>query len=180
MVRSSILLKSMTRAKLRQRAKKIKLVLTDVDGVLTDTGIYYSVEGEELYRFSRRDGMGVDVLRKQAIETALITSENSQIVRRRGEKLLVRHLLLGIKDKFAYLPEILKLSGLTIAELAYIGDDINDFAIMQEIARFGLTGAPCDAMPVIAKVSHFHSKVNGGHGAFRDFAEWILELRGTR
>ncbi len=156
---------------MRQRARKIKLVLTDVDGVLTDSGIYYSADGEELYRFSRRDGMGVEVLRKAGIETAIITSENSQIVRRRGEKLLIQHLFLGIKDKLAYLPDIMKASGLTIEELAYIGDDVNDLGIMQEISKLGLTGTPCDALPVIMKVSHYRSKIDGGYGAFRDFAE---------
>lgn len=180
LVTSSIKQKRLTRSQLRQRARKIKLALTDVDGVLTDTGIYYSVNGEELYRFSRRDGMGVDVLRKAGIETAIITSENSQIVRRRGEKLLVQYLFLGIKDKLAYLPEIMKASGLTIDQLAYIGDDVNDLGIMQEINRFGLTGAPCDALPVIIHSSHYHSKIDGGYGAFRDFAEWILQLRGNQ
>lgn len=171
---------NLTLAQLRRRSKNIKLVLTDVDGVLTDTGIYYSAKGEELYRFSRRDGMGVDILRKAGIETAIITSEDSQIVRRRAEKLLVQHLFLGIKDKLAHLPEIMKSSGLTVAELAYIGDDVNDLGIMQQIYTSGLTGAPNDALPVIVKSSHHHSKIDGGYGAFRDFAEWILQLRGSQ
>ncbi len=172
--------KKLTLQQLRLRAKNIKLVLTDVDGVLTDTGIYYSAKGEELYRFSRRDGMGVDILRAAGIATAIITSEQSMIVQRRSEKLQIKNVFLGIKDKAGFLPEITSITKLQPSEMAYIGDDVNDLGIMREIAEVGLTGAPKDAIAMIAKSSHFHSNVDGGQGAFRDFAEWILGLRQTK
>jgi len=172
--------KKSTLQQLRQRARSIRLVLTDVDGVLTDTGIYYSAKGEELYRFSRRDGMGVDILRAAGIETGIITSEDSVIVKRRSEKLQIRHAFLGIKDKAGLLPEIMNITKLQLSELAYIGDDVNDLGIMLKIAEDGLTGSPHDALPIIRKASHFYSGVDGGRGAFRDFAEWILGLRQTK
>lgn len=165
---------TLTPAVLRQRARKIKLVLTDVDGVLTDGGIYYNEKGEELYRFSRRDGMGVDLLRNAGIETGLVTSEQSEIVRRRAEKLKLPYVFLGIKDKRNHLTEILKASGLTINQLAYIGDDVNDLEIIRHIGQFGLAASPADAVAVVAKEVQYQCVARGGHGAFREFAEWVL------
>jgi 3-deoxy-D-manno-octulosonate 8-phosphate phosphatase (KDO 8-P phosphatase) len=168
---------TLTGTEARRRARRIRLVLTDVDGVLTDTGIYYSARGEEIYRFSRRDGMGTDILRSEGIETGLITSEDSDIIRRRVEKLRLHHAYLGIKDKRAHLPVILQASGLSLREIAFIGDDVNDLGIIREIHASGLTGAPADAVPVILGAVHYRCLERGGHGAFRDFADWILGLR---
>jgi len=166
---------TLTSAGIRQRARKIKLVLTDVDGVLTDGGIYYNEAGEELYRFSRRDGMGVDLLRNAGIEAGLVTSEQSEIIRRRAEKLKLQYVFLGIRDKRGHLTEILKAAGLTINQLAYIGDDVNDLEIIRHIGQFGLTASPADAVAVVAKEVHYRCAARGGHGAFREFVEWILQ-----
>lgn len=160
---------------LRRRAKKIRLVLTDVDGVLTDAGIYYSKDGEELYRFSRRDGMGFDLLRAKSIEMGILTSENSEIVRRRAEKLKVRHIFLGVKDKAAYLPRILDQTGARPDEIAYIGDDVNDLGIIRNIGSHGITAAPADAVPPILKAVHIRCSLQGGHGAFRELADWLID-----
>lgn len=162
---------------LRKRARNIKLVLADNDGVLTDTGVYYGENGEMFKRFSIRDGMGVELLRKAGIETAIITSETSPSVRKRAEKLRMIYLYLGIQNKAEHLPTILEETQLQLENLAYIGDDVNDFAIMQEIARKGLTATPKDGMPVVRPVALYQCKFPGGHGAFRDFAEWLLALR---
>jgi 3-deoxy-D-manno-octulosonate 8-phosphate phosphatase (KDO 8-P phosphatase) len=161
------------------RAQRIKLVLTDVDGVLTDTGVFYSARGEEMRRFSIRDGMGMEILRDHGIETAMISREGSENVRARSAKLKLRWQFLNIWDKHEALAEVLKETGLQVNELAYIGDDVNDLEIMKLIAPHGLTGCPQDAMPVIQEVSHFHSAVKGGYGAFRDFADWILRHAGN-
>jgi len=166
-------------AKLRERAAALKLVLTDNDGVLTDTGVYYSEAGEALKRFSIRDGMGVELLRKAGIETAIITSEVSPSVRRRAEKLQMPRTYLGIKDKRGYLETILRENNLAVHQLGYIGDDVNDLEIIEAIRGAGLTAAPADAMPAIARSVHYVCRANAGHGAFRDFAEWILQLRTT-
>jgi 3-deoxy-D-manno-octulosonate 8-phosphate phosphatase (KDO 8-P phosphatase) len=162
---------------LRQRARRIRLVLTDSDGVLTDCGVYYSDRGEALRRFSVRDGMGVERLRDAGIATAIVTRELSGCVERRAAKLGLPHLFLGVRDKAAHLPAILAETGLELGDLAYIGDDVNDLGIMAAIGERGLTGAPADAMPDVLAACHYRCVERGGHGAFRDFAEWILALR---
>jgi 3-deoxy-D-manno-octulosonate 8-phosphate phosphatase (KDO 8-P phosphatase) len=162
---------------LRIRARRIRLVLTDSDGVLTDTGVYYSAEGEVMKKFSIRDGMGVERLRVAGIETAIMTGELSGSVRRRAEKLGMPFLYLGVKEKKNFLPEVLRETGCTLGELAYIGDDLNDLEILREIHPHGITAAPGDAVPQIARMVHYHCRAPGGHGAFREFAEWLLDLR---
>ena len=153
------------------------MILTDSDGVLTDTGVYYSANGEELKRFSIRDGMGVERLRAAGIETAIITGEICLSVKRRAEKLKLRHFYPGIRDKGAYLATVLDQTGLRLDSLGYIGDDLNDFEVIGQINSAGLTAAPSDALPQISEVVHYRCGAAGGHGAFRDFAEWILALR---
>lgn len=160
---------------LRRRAARIKLVLTDCDGVLTDAGVYYSERGEELKRFSIRDGMGFQLLREAGIAVVIITGERSPSVARRAEKLKAR-ALLGVEDKARHLEGLLAETGFTAGELAYIGDDINDLGVMAAIAPHGLVGAPADATPRVQELVHWISAKEGGHGAFRDFAEWILSL----
>src|SRR5437588_11265662 len=145
-------MKKLTEAEIRRRAKAIRLVLTDVDGVLTDTGVYYSGDGEELKRFSIRDGMGMDRLRDAGIATAMITREDSPRVEARSKKLGLPYYFPGIYDKLIYLSELLNKTGFAVHELAYIGDDVNDVEIMQEIAKKGLTGCPGDAMPEVVRV----------------------------
>jgi 3-deoxy-D-manno-octulosonate 8-phosphate phosphatase (KDO 8-P phosphatase) len=162
---------------LLRRTARLKLVITDVDGVLTDGGIFFSEAGEALKRFSVRDGMGVERLRQQGIETAFLTRERSAIVARRAEKLQVRHCYLGVADKEAFLPELLEQARVTAEEIAYIGDDVNDEGIMSVVAERGLVGAPLDAVPSVLRRAHHCCALPGGCGAFRDFAEWILDLR---
>ena len=164
-------------AELARRAAAVRLVLTDSDGVLTDTGVYYSERGEELKRFSIRDGMGVERLRNAGIETGIVTGERSPSVLRRAEKLALRHVLLGVKDKLGAVRALCEAEGLTLAEVAFIGDDVNDLEVLGVLTVQGLTAAPADALPsVLGTVIHVCS-APGGHGAFRDFAEWILGHR---
>jgi len=164
---------------LRFRAARLRLVITDVDGVLTDGGVFYSDRGESMKRFSVRDGMGVERLRLAGMETAFMTRELSPIVSRRAEKLRLAHVYLGVNDKRAALDQVLVEAGLEPPQVAYIGDDVNDREIMQAVAEQGLTGAPADAEPEILRLAHHRSQRPGGHGAFREFAEWILGLRGA-
>jgi 3-deoxy-D-manno-octulosonate 8-phosphate phosphatase (KDO 8-P phosphatase) len=172
-------LKKLTQTVLRRRAREIRLVLTDSDGVLTDTGVYYSESGEAFKRFSIRDGMGVERLRAAGIETGIITGENSPSVRQRAAKLRLQHVYLGIRNKRSHLESILQETGLAPNQLAYIGDDVNDLGIIQEIRGAGLTAAPLDAMGVVRRAVHYRTAARGGNGAFREFAEWILRLRGS-
>ena len=162
---------------LADRALKIKLILSDVDGVLTDTGVYYGQEGEALKRFSIRDGMGMELLREAGIETAFLTRENSPVVKARSEKLKLPYYFPGVVDKGAFLQTVLQQTGLEEENLAYIGDDVNDLEIINIIGKKGLTGAPGDAITSVLNEVHYVANVRGGNGAFRDFADWILELR---
>lgn len=126
-------------------------------------------------RFSIRDGMGVERLRKFAgIEVGIITGEVSGPVQKRAEKLQIEELHQGIKDKPAVLRDLLERHQLTAAEVAYIGDDTNDVAIMKLV---GLAGCPVDGTPFARKVAHYICPSRGGHGAFRDFAEFIIAAK---
>jgi len=157
---------------LKKKAKQIKLLLTDSDGVLTDTGVYYSANGEELKRFSIRDGMGVERLKNLVnVETGIITGEESESVKKRAEKLNIVELHLGCKDKAAELERIMTLKNLKLEEVAFIGDDMNDFEIMTKV---GLAACPVDAFPEIKKAADFLCENKGGNGAFREFAEYII------
>jgi 3-deoxy-D-manno-octulosonate 8-phosphate phosphatase (KDO 8-P phosphatase) len=158
-----------------RRASRIRLVLTDCDGVLTDAGVYYSERGEELKRFSIRDGMGFERLRRAGIAVAIVTGETSGSVVRRAEKLGAMGFF-GVVDKAARLPAVLDETGASLGEVAYIGDDINDLGVIAAVGGAGLVGAPADAMPEVRRVAHYVTEARGGRGAFREFAEWILRL----
>jgi len=159
---------------LAKKARKIKLVLTDNDGVLTDTGVYYSDDGEMLKRFSIRDGMGVERLKKiLQIETGIVTGELSGSVKKRAEKLGIKELHLGIKDKPNLLKQILKEKNLKTENVAFIGDDVNDVELIKVV---GLSASPADAMPDIKKIVDYVCDEKGGNGAFREFAELIIVL----
>jgi len=162
---------------LADRALNIKLILSDVDGVLTDTGVYYGPDGEAFKRFSIRDGMGIELLRSAGIETAFLTREISPVVKARSEKLKLQYYFPGVVDKGAFLQNVLEQTGLEEENIAYIGDDVNDLEIIKAIAKKGLTGAPGDAITSVMNEVHYVANVRGGNGAFRDFADWILELR---
>ncbi len=159
---------------LEERAKKIKLVLTDSDGVLTDTGVYYSDDGEVMKRFSIRDGMGVERLRNElGIETGIITGELSGSVLKRAEKLNIIYLYRGVKDKKSLLSEVLTGLKLEKENIAYIGDDVNDIALINEV---GLSATPSDGTIFVKDIAHYICRNKGGNGAFREFAELIIAL----
>lgn len=158
---------------LKEKAIKIKLLLTDCDGVLTDGGVYYGENGEVLKKFNIRDGMGVERLLKYAnVETGIITGEVSPSVKKRAEKLKITELHLGIKDKPAVLHAILQRKNLQADEVAYIGDDTNDVEIMKLV---GLSACPADALIFTKNIAHYICENKGGEGAFREFTELIIQ-----
>jgi len=158
---------------LAQKCRKIKMVLTDVDGVLTDGGMYYSKEGEIMKKFNTRDGMGVELLSKQKIGSIIITRENSTIVKKRGKKIKVLKTYVGILKKESLLPEICKKYSLNLENIAYIGDDINDFEIMRKV---GFSCTPNDGIKKIKDISDYVCTAKGGHGAFREVSDLILKF----
>jgi len=160
---------------LYKKAAHIKLLLTDCDGVLTDNGVYYNAVGEELKRFSMRDGMGVERLRKLAnVEVGIITGENSMQVSRRAAKLNISELHLYSKDKVRTLLSILDKNQLSAQEVAFIGDDVNDLEVMKMVA---LSACPSDGMQAVKDIAGYICQEKGGHGAFREFAELIIEAK---
>jgi len=160
---------------LREKLDKIKIVLTDNDGVLTDTGVYFSSKGEEFKRFSIRDGMGIERLRKYAgVETIIITGEESGSVRARAEKLKIKEYYLGVKKKEELLPEIMKKNGFTSDEIAFVGDDSNDVGIMKLV---GFKATPSDGMSFIKELADYVCENKGGNGAFREVAELIIAFK---
>lgn len=150
----------------------IKLVISDVDGVLTDGGMYYSENGEFLKKFNTRDSMGMELLNEIGIPTIMITRENSKIVEKRAEKIQVR-LFGNIRNKKSLLLDICKEYNINVENIAYIGDDVNDIEIMKEV---GLTGATNDAMDEIKRISDYVCTLKGGKGAFREFANLIIKI----
>lgn len=152
--------------------EKIKYLFTDVDGVLTDGGVYYSAVGEELKKFNLRDGMGAERLRKLTpIQIGIITGENSEIVQRRAEKLKIEIVFLGIKDKLKVLNEFLEEKQIHWNQIAYIGDDMNDFEVMKLV---GISACPSDSAEEIMEISKYRCIKKGGEGAFREFCEYLI------
>ncbi|WP_313098786.1 cytidylyltransferase domain-containing protein [Epilithonimonas sp.] len=153
---------------------KIKLFLTDVDGVLTDAGMYYAENGDELKKFNTHDGMGFDILRQNNIKTGIVTSEITQIVERRAKKLKVDFLYQGKREggKLEAAKEICEKLDVTLQETAYIGDDINCFNLLSEV---GLAACPQDALPKIKSIPGIQvMALKGGEGCVREFIEKIL------
>lgn len=153
----------------------IKWLFTDIDGVWTDCTIYYSARGEEMKRFSYRDGMGAERLRKlTSINIAIITGENSEIVTRRAEKLQINTVFLGIKNKKEIIERFLIENNLKWSEIAYIGDDVND---LDSMLLAGLRACPADAIDEIKATSDYICEKKGGEGAFREFCEYLINTQ---
>jgi len=159
---------------LRERLANIKLLAMDVDGVLTDGGMYYSEHGDELKKFNTRDGKAIELLRNAGIKTAFITRERTRLVERRAAKLRIDELYQGIEDKLAALQQVISSYGLTFEEVAYIGDDINDLDVMQAV---GLAITVADGLPENRNMAHYVTQAKGGEGAVREVATLILEAR---
>ena len=153
----------------------IKLVLLDVDGTLTDGGIYRGNNGEELKRFNVKDGYAIVNAQRLGIEFGIITGRKSELVEIRSNELKIKYLYQGISEKTVILEEIMQKTGLKKEEIAYMGDDLNDILIMK---RSGLTGAPKDAADEVIQIADFVSEKNGGSGAVREFVEYILKKDG--
>jgi len=160
------------------RARRIALVVTDNDGVLTDGTVYVSASGEAMKVYSVRDGMGVERLRERGIATGVLTREPPTLIAPRAHKLELRYLWTGVRDKHAFLGRILDEACVSLDQLAYLGDDLNDLDIIHAVGEVGLTAAPGDAMPRVRDAVHYVCDAPGGRGAFREVAEWLLRLRG--
>jgi YrbI family 3-deoxy-D-manno-octulosonate 8-phosphate phosphatase len=155
----------------QKRLKRIRMLALDVDGVLTDGGMYYSETGDELKKFNTRDGMGIKMLQFAGIVTAFITREKTAIVRRRGGKLAVPEIHQGADDKLPVLIRLIKKYRLSLDEVAYMGDDVND---LDTLLAVGFSAAPADAMPSVLEAVDYVCKRRGGEGAVREVSDLIL------
>ncbi|MFN0066461.1 MAG: HAD family hydrolase, partial [Limisphaerales bacterium] len=149
----------------------VRLLLTDVDGVLTDAGMYYDDRDNELKKFNTRDGKGLELLRARGIRGGIVTSEDTRIVARRAAKLKLDFLFQGVKDKLTVVKDLLAREGLHPAEVAYIGDDVNDLEVL---ALVGWPACPADAEPAVRAVARLHCSRRGGEGAVRELADFLL------
>lgn len=157
-----------------ERLAKVKVLIMDVDGVLTDGGMYYADSGDEMKKFNTHDGMGIAMVKKAGIATALITSENTKIVFNRAKKLSVDHVYAGAADKTAALEKVLKSEHCSLDEVIYIGDDLNDLAVMQIV---GVAVTVPGATDAVKKIAQYVTKREGGSGAVREVCDLILANR---
>lgn len=160
---------------LLQKAQKIKLLICDVDGVLTDGKIYIGNEGELFKAFDVKDGLGIKMLLANGIDVAILTARSSEILKKRTQELGITNVLQGQRDKVKGLEQLLSDTSLTAQEIAYIGDDLPDYAVIQKV---GLKACPCNAVEEIEHLADFKSRHPGGAGAVRELAEYILKAQG--
>ncbi|MEZ5334872.1 MAG: HAD hydrolase family protein [Methanolobus sp.] len=153
--------------------KDVKLFLTDVDGVLTDAGMYYSENGDELKKFNTHDGKGIELLRNRGIKTGIVTSENTKLNEKRAKKLKCDHIFQGVKDKLSLVTDICHKENISLDEVAYIGDDINDIELLSSV---GIAACPANALPGVKSLTNIIClKKKGGDGAVREFVEMIIK-----
>lgn len=151
----------------------IKLILTDIDGVWTDGGMYYDQTGNEWKKFHTYDSAGVLFAHQHNIPVGILTGEDTEIVRRRAEKLKVDYLFMGVKNKLQVATELCEKLGITLAEVAYIGDDLNDVELLEST---GISATPSSAPKYVQRHAKQVMTLRGGEGVFREFVESILEI----
>lgn len=158
-----------------ERARPLKLLLLDVDGVLTDGSIIYTPDGQEIKAFSTRDGLGLRLVQKAGLQVGLITARSSEVVQRRADNLGISLVYQGAGRKLEVYRRILAEQGLTPEQTAYVGDDWLDLPIL---TRAGLAVAVADAAPEVREVAHYVTEQPGGRGAVREVCDLIVEARG--
>ena len=161
----------------RKLLSQIRLFATDVDGVLTDAGMYYAESGDEWKKFNTRDGMGIKLLQRAGIITAIVTQERTKLVARRAERLTIPELHQGVMDKLSCVREMAARHGLTLSQVAYIGDDVNDLETLKAV---GFSATPADGMPQVAAAVDYICRKKGGEGAVREIIEMILDAQQHR
>ncbi|WP_428324953.1 KdsC family phosphatase [Nitrosopumilus sp.] len=155
-----------------KKAKNIKILLTDVDGVLTDGGMYYTIKGDQMKKFHTRDGMGVTLLRKNEIPTIIVTKEKTIMVKKWAKKMKIEQLYESIQNKEEVLEEVCKKYKINSDQVAYIGDDINDIGLLKKV---GFSASPKDAINQVQKIVDYVCGKKGGEGAFREVADLLIQ-----
>jgi 3-deoxy-D-manno-octulosonate 8-phosphate phosphatase (KDO 8-P phosphatase) len=159
---------------LLNRLAQIKLLVLDVDGVLTDGGLYYTETGAELKKFNAKDGMGIKLLIQAGIEVAIITASSSAVVLKRSQKLGIPHVFIGIEKKLDSLKQLCEKLGLTMDRVAYVGDDVNDLEAMRSV---GCPITVADAMPANKVAAIYVTQKSGGNGAVREICDYLIKAQ---
>lgn len=159
-----------------EKASHIKLVIFDVDGVLTNGSLFYGDDGQEYKAFNSRDGHGMKMLQKSGVEIGIITGRTSKVVEHRMKNLGVQHVYQGKQEKLPAFEELINKLGISSEEVAYVGDDVVDLPIL---TRVGLAIAVADAHHLVKQHAHWQTPNGGGQGAARDVCELIMEAHGT-
>ena len=159
-----------------ERAAQVKLVVFDVDGVLTDGGLFFGDDGLEYKMFYSRDGLGMKLLQRTGVEIGIITARSSDVVKHRMENLGIEHVYQGKLEKLPAFEELVGKLGIGVEETAYVGDDVVDLPVMK---RVGLAIAVADAHPFVVEHSHWQTQHPGGRGAARDVCELVMRAQGT-
>lgn len=160
------------RQKSFKKQERIHYLVLDVDGVFTDGCVYYGAEGELMKKFDMRDGMGLEILRQNNVEVVVITSENSDLVAKRMQKLQIKHTFLGVKDKYSFLQNFINQQQTSWANFAYVGDDVNDLA---NLCTVGWSFAPANATSIVKQQVDFTLTHNSADGAIREVCEWVMK-----
>jgi 3-deoxy-D-manno-octulosonate 8-phosphate phosphatase (KDO 8-P phosphatase) len=155
----------------RPRWRGVRALIMDVDGVLTDGGLYYTENGDELKRFDVRDGQGLVLLRQAGILTAIVTGKRTTLVARRADELGIAEIHQGVTDKTATVTALLARHGVAPAAACYVGDDIND---LPALAIVGIAVAVADAVAIVRRAAHYVTGAPGGRGAIREVCDLIL------
>jgi 3-deoxy-D-manno-octulosonate 8-phosphate phosphatase (KDO 8-P phosphatase) len=158
------------------KAKAVRLMIFDVDGVMTDGSLFYSDSGEELKAFNSLDGHGLKMLRTSGVKLAIITGRTSKLVEKRAKDLGVDYLYQGAHDKGASFEELLKVAGLSADDCGYMGDDVIDLPVMRRVA---FAVAVPDSPQLVRKHAHYISGSQGGRGAVREVCEYLMQAQGT-
>jgi YrbI family 3-deoxy-D-manno-octulosonate 8-phosphate phosphatase len=161
--------------KTEDRCKKVELILSDVDGVLTDGGLIFDNQGIEIKRFHVRDGLGIKLWRRGGFKFGVLTARTSHIVKLRASELGVDVVRQGFEEKLSIAQEIASEFGLTMEQVCYIGDDLPDLPVMRVV---GLAIAVADASDEVRGAAHHVTKLPGGHGAVREAIEYITKSKG--
>jgi 3-deoxy-D-manno-octulosonate 8-phosphate phosphatase (KDO 8-P phosphatase) len=163
---------NISEAKLQFHLSQVKLLALDVDGVMTDGGLYYTESGEELKKFNVKDGMGVKLLMRSGIEVAIISANSSSATIHRAKKLGIKHCFVGIENKLTVLKDLCNFLCISLEQVAYVGDDVTDIPILQSI---GCPITVVDAISDNIKYAAYVTKMPGGKGAIREVCELIIQ-----
>ena len=161
---------------INEKAARIRLLIFDVDGVLTDGSLFVGDDGQEYKAFNSRDGHGIKMLLKYGVEIAIITGRTSKVVEHRMANLGINHIYQGKLDKLPASEELRAKLGMSPEETAYVGDDVVDLPVMRQV---GLAIAVQDAHPLVLRHSHWQTPSAGGRGAARDVCEMLMEAKGV-